>query len=417
MAAVAGAVLAGGAISSFGGWALDVYEYQCYAMAFWHGTDGLRLLPAGQCDLMRAVVGHPLAARALANLPAEYGALALLVFSPPLLAPAAWYPALFLAEMLLAILATAALCAAYGRRPGGHAYLAFVLLGCAVIAGTRFDAVPGLLTLLAVIWGSRRRTLPSYAALAAATALKLYPVVLLLPLAIAEARAGGGVRRAARGVALYVALLGAVVAGSLLLNPRDALAPLAFLARRGVAVESVPASLLWLAHAVRGAPLALVYEGNVQTIVAPLDGAATVAAEGLFVVAIAAAAWLQWRGRLTLGGAAAAVLLALLAGSKVFSPQYLLWASPLLALEYGAEAPWSALWAFACLATGVAFPLVYDGVAWGGRQPWELVMAVCVVRNAAVVALRVTVLAVRRSWRRDEENARHSATAARGHVR
>ena len=396
-ALVACVMLAGGAIASFGGFVLDVYEYQCYAVAFWHGANGLRSLPTGQCDLMQSIVGHPLAVQPFHSLPTEYGALALLVFSPPLLAPAAWYPWLFAGEILLIIVVTAALCARYGPPLGGHAYLLYVLLGGWLIAGTRFDAVPGLLTLLAVIWGRQRRTPLAYGALAAATLMKLYPVVLLLPLVVADLRQEGGKLRALRGVALYLTLVVGAIAGSLLIGPADALTPMSYLSRRGIATESLPASLLWLAHTIRGAPLAMVYEANVQTITSPLAGGATAAGMAVFVVIIAVTTWLQWRGRLTLGQACVAILLGLLVGSKVFSPQYLLWVSPLIALEYGADAPWSVLWALACLMTTLAFPVAYEGtVTWGGRQPWEVVTAFSVVRNAVVAGLCVTVLAVRR---------------------
>ena len=96
---------------SLNGYALDVYEYQCYAVAFWRGAGGLVALPVSQCDLMRAIVGHPLAAAPFHTIPVEYGALTLVALLPPLLAPAAWFPWLFAGEMIAAIGMTAWLCA------------------------------------------------------------------------------------------------------------------------------------------------------------------------------------------------------------------------------------------------------------------------------------------------------------------
>jgi hypothetical protein len=400
------------AARSLGSYQLDVYEYQCYAAAFWHGAAGLRALPPGQCDLMMSVAGGVISPRPFHTLPAEYGALALLAFSPPSLAPAAWYPLLFACEMALAVLATALLCARYGPPLAGYAYLAYVVIGNAIVTGTRFDAVPAALTLAALVW-ARRRAGPAYAALALATLLKVYPLVLLVPFLVADLHAPGGWRRGARGLAAYLGALAAGVGLSLLASAEGALAPLAFLTRRGVEFESLPASALWLAHLAAGIPFAIGYEGNVTTVVSPLAGAASLAGACLTGTLMLAAAWLQWRGKLTLGRACVVALLALLAGSKVFSPQYLLWAAPLVAVEFGAEMPWFAAWAGVCLLTVLAFPVAYEGdLAGTGLPTWEAVVWLSAARNVALLALALGML-VRRPARRAALAAEATPTPTR----
>jgi hypothetical protein len=405
--ATAVAVVAGGSQSFGGGYWLDLYEYQCYAVAFWHGQAGLQSLPAGQCALMQMVAGAHVAAQPFQTLPREYGALALALFSPPLLAPVAWYPWLFTGEMVLIMLATAWLCARWGARLAGHAYLLYVLLGSAIIAGTRFDAAPALLTLLAVIWARREHRGPAYAVLAAATLVKVYPLALLPLFLVADLRAvaKGGWRTALRGLAIYTGVLALGVGLALWLNPAGALGPISFLAQRGIEFESLPGTLLWLAHVGVGVALTQGYEANVIVLASPLAGAASAVAALLGLGLMAGAVWLQWRGRLTLGRACVVALLGVLAASKVFSAQYVLWVAPLVALELGLDVAWSAAWGAVCLLTLLAFPVAYDDTfAWLGLPSWQAVVWVSGARNVALALLAGGLL-----WRAD--HARGAATA------
>ncbi|HEV2237717.1 MAG TPA: hypothetical protein VGR57_13730, partial [Ktedonobacterales bacterium] len=162
---------------------------------------------------------------------------------------------------------------------------------------------------------------------------------------------------------------------------------------RGLELESLPASAVWLAHALWGAPAALVYEANVQTLATPhaalIEGVGT----ALGLALLAAALWLQWRGRLTLGQASAIALLALLIGSKVFSPQYLLWVTPLLALEAAPLSATGLLWLLTAVLTALAFPAAYEGVFSGAGQPaWPAVAWFSVARNVALVACAAMAL-------------------------
>ena len=105
-----GGILFWGAASQFYNQFNDATRYQCYAVAFWHGTPGLSSLPQKQCAFLSATTSSTLAQkmqerkfpRFLVNLvavqstsqplhalPPEYPLLSLVPFSLALIVPAA----------------------------------------------------------------------------------------------------------------------------------------------------------------------------------------------------------------------------------------------------------------------------------------------------------------------------------------
>ena len=126
---------------------IDATEYQCYALAFWHGSQAAIAPSAAICA---TYLGSTPAA-AFSTLPKEYGPLAMAVFSLPLLGPAGLYPWLFAVEMLAIVLGVALLLHRVGPFGAGHAWLLYVMLGSAATAAARFDVVPAACTLLALI--------------------------------------------------------------------------------------------------------------------------------------------------------------------------------------------------------------------------------------------------------------------------
>src|SRR5690242_12773785 len=65
----------------------DVTRYQCYALAFWFGSHATTWLPTTQCAFLGISSPQP----AFHLLPLEYPALAVLLFSVPLLLPLPYY--------------------------------------------------------------------------------------------------------------------------------------------------------------------------------------------------------------------------------------------------------------------------------------------------------------------------------------
>src|SRR5438270_5538007 len=111
-----GGILFWGAASQFYNQFNDATRYQCYAVAFWHGTPGLSALPQKQCAFLSATTSSALAqklqdrgiphflvnlvaaqstSQPLHALPPEYPLLTLVPFSLALVVPAAWYQVAF----------------------------------------------------------------------------------------------------------------------------------------------------------------------------------------------------------------------------------------------------------------------------------------------------------------------------------
>src|SRR5260370_41913260 len=79
----------------------------------------------------------------------------------------------------------------YGPRGSGVACAFYLVIGAWATAEGRFDLVPAGLTLLCLIAAERRHWTLAYVALAFGFLLKIYPLLLLPPLFLAEQIATG----------------------------------------------------------------------------------------------------------------------------------------------------------------------------------------------------------------------------------
>ncbi|MGH2516562.1 MAG: glycosyltransferase 87 family protein [Ktedonobacterales bacterium] len=384
-----------GASKGFGLPEVDVVEYQCYALAFWGGPSAVAAAHLSACPVyLGALPAHPFAA-----LPREYGPLALIPFSLPALAlSAAVYPWLFATEMLAVIYAVTWLLHRDGAPGAAHAWLFYAMLGSMATAAGRFDIVPSACVVVALIALRQDRQRLAYAALAAGVLLKFYPLLLLPLFLIATWRA----RRSQplwRGPAMFAGITAAVLGVAALLNPARALDPLRFMGSRCVQVESLPATLSYLWARLTGGGVTYVYSYNAtcqqSAGLYPLATLCTL----LAVVGIGAVVYLYWRGRVSLVLAAILILCLAMVGTKVFSPQYLLWVSPLVALEYGLHIRAFLAWGAVCLATTLCYPLSYGSLLLVPLHatPQQLVPATAALRNLLLAALVGCVLV--QSWR------------------
>jgi uncharacterized membrane protein len=320
----------------------DITLYHRYARDFWLGSPPLR------------------------SLPAEYPLLSLVPFTLTLLPPLHDFVSVFGAWMLLLFLAGYV---ALRRRESAQAaevcgvYLA---VGCFATVLGRYDLVPAAATVMAYWAARQRRFTLAYALLAAGTLLKLYPV-LLLPILVLEHYQALGLRplRAApprsvlRGVALFAVAVVAVFAATALLNPGGWLGPFVYNAHRPLQVESVPASLLWLSGLV-GLSTAPDHSFHSYNLVGQADGVLSALTD---LALVGGCLWIYWRqmqGRLSFAQAAALCVLVVVCTNRVFSPQYLMWVLPLLAI---AEPSYDVVLLTACALTTVIFPFAYD---WAG---------------------------------------------------
>lgn len=315
------------------------------------------------------------------------------------------YPVVVIAG---ALLVDAAFTAFLTTRPGPGSrdgvllwLVAAPLLGGLMLM--RFDLVAGVLVAVALLVIGPRPRLAS-TAVGIATAIKLWPVILL-PSFVAAAR-----RR--RDVVVPFVVLGVVVAlASLLLAGWDRLvSPLAYQADRGLQVESLaaaPAMVGWLADPVRwdvGYSRFKAFE-----VTGPGVPALLMTTTLLSVALLGLLLMLWWRAFRRHAPVTPEALLWLclasvtgfLASAKVFSPQYLLWLLPLAAagLTLVPSAPvrrWSVGLLIVTAMSHVIYPVVYQGlVEHGGLS--AVAVPLLVVRDVSVVVL--LVLAAREAWR------------------
>lgn len=288
------------------------------------------------------------------------------------------------------------------------------LLGVPALGATayaRFDLVPGVLVGIAVLYAAHR---PAFAGAVAAcaTSLKYWPA-MVLP-AVAAPRQSR--LRALAGIAVAG---GVLAVGSLIAGGWDRLfSPFTWQGDRGLQVESIAGTPAMIAWAVSDAPWHVSFtEHNAVEIAGPMvDGLEWVCRLATIVVALALGRlwWTAWRH---LEGPqddevvdamvwiALAAVLGFVVTSKVFSPQYLLWALPAaaagLAILHHADtwrrlAKWSAWLLLATGMTHIFFPLYYGGLAeYTGWTP--ATVALLAARNLIIVGLFVS--AYREAWR------------------
>ncbi len=369
----------------------DVLEYHCYALDFWQGAHVANSALSATCA---KVILPNLATAPFQELPREYGPLSLLVFSLPLLAPVGWYNTIFNILMCGVILAIAWLLERFGPRGAGHVWLLYTLLGVMIEAAGRFDALVAAAILIALLAAQRGRSLLAYGALAAGTLLKFFPLALLPLLLISSWR-----RREEpfwRGPALFAGIVLAGEGLTALISPARALEPLIFMDARCVEVEAFPATLAYLWGSLTGRQVTYHTVERYSSVCqfGPGLGGAQTLATLLAGVGILAVFWLVWRGRLSLAHGFIFATGLLILGAKVFSIQYLLWLSPLIAYAYGAQLLAFASWGVVLLATTLYYPIP--------TNPWVVVhfglwlvdhtLALIAVRNILVVVVGALAL-------------------------
>jgi hypothetical protein len=358
-----------------------VAHYACYALTFWRGGGGVNLYPPlAHCDFLPAAT---LALPPFHALPLEYPPLSLVLFSLALFAPLHYYTVAFAILMALTIVFIYWLLLRHGPRGSALAFVIYMVIGAWGIAVGRFDLVPAALTLLCVIAAERKRWTYAYIALAFAFLLKIYPLLFLPALFIAEQQDARrfytprqplnlaslpgelwktlhGIRRWRwKNTIIFFAILLGVTGFFALLNFQGAvLSQLSYFANRPVQIESTGSPILFLA-AHFGYPVQIVASFGSTNVVSRLEMGVEFVLEMLFVAGYIYALSLQWRGKLDLTQAFIATLLVFIVTGKVFSPQYLMWLIPLLAYSGAFNRFWLIVWVPISLLTTDIFPYIY----------------------------------------------------------
>lgn len=356
----------------------DIARYECYGLTFWLGSHGATLLPQAQCAFLHITTPQP----AFHMLPLEYPPLTILLFSLPLLAPPPYYTLGFALLMTLAAGAIYWLLAHSDARRAAPVFLFYLALGAAAVAQERFDLLPAACTLICVLAAERGRWRMAYVVLALGTLLKIYPIVMLPTLFLAEqraelarqgytaeqgpwlARAWGSMKRWHwSNCLLFAGLLILVMGGFALLNVQDAIiSPLQYFLVRPPQIESLASSAVWIGSHF-GIPYRTVFtfgslnvEGGLVRLISPVDTLLTLA--GILLVL-----WLQWRRQIDFAQAMVGLVCVLLTTGKVFSPQYLIWLFPMLAYIYArgkVSRAWMYCWAAISLLTTFIYVFYYS---------------------------------------------------------
>lgn len=361
----------------------DAARYQCYALTFWQGSQGTHLLPANQCAFLYQFGMARGSVPPFHILPFEYPPLTLMIFSLAMAAPLLYYQVAFAILMALAIILIYWLLQRYGPRGAGLACAFYLVVGAWATAEGRFDLVPAGLTLLCLIAAERRRWTLAYIALALAFLLKIYPLLLLPALFMAEQLANGRFRRPAdsltlrtlpgeiwqtlreagkwrwKNTLLFCGLILVISGIFALFNFQGAVvSQLSYFANRPVQVEATGSTLLWLATLL-GHPATVVYTFGSINIESDLGSLVALACEIFFVLGYALTILWQWRGKLDVVQSFIALILVFIVTGKVFSPQYLIWLIPLLAYNGAFSRTWLILWGVLSVLTTAVYPYLY----------------------------------------------------------
>jgi len=272
------------------------------------------------------------------------------------------YITLFAAEMALLLVATLFLTTAAARRFGVPWLLPALVVAAGVVllthlANARYDPVVAFV-LSGAVWATAAcRPNLAWPFLGFGTLAKITPV--LATAALYPLRQGR-----LRGTLTFVGILLAGFVPAFLASPSGFSNVFSYHAERGLQMESFVASILLKLEWVEG--IAYRY-GAVEVV----GGLAEVAATATLLITLAllfitcAVIWREARhgclGARQFPRYAAALLLAFMVGSKVLSPQYMLWLLPLVPLAY--RGAWnlgvSAVFLVACWSTHLVLSAFY----------------------------------------------------------
>ena len=336
------------------------------------------------------------------DFPLEYPPGAAATFLPPAFVTSTFssytlaFEALMLACAFVALIATAEslrrLGASDARSTVALLTVALSPLALATVALGRYDYLPVALVALwlALELGGRPR--PAAAVLGLGVAAKLYPLALL-PLAWLWAERRHGRREAAIGAAIAAVACGLCFLPFLVLAPDGVADSLLGQLRRPLQLESLGASVLLGAHRLFGIDVSLETSSGSVNLVGDLPDAIASLTSALQVGLVVSIYVLFARKRSPTAThlviASAAVVTALVATGKVFSPQFLLWPIVLVPLV-----PWltglvggAALLVAMLLATSW-FPFRYLALTEAAWVQTSLLLA----RNLLVLVVLVLLL-------------------------
>lgn len=268
-----------------------------------------------------------------------------------------------------------------GPRPNAASW-AYVALGLLIgpILLARFDVITAVFAVAALV--VMARPLLAGASMGVGAALKLWPILLLLAVprrGFARALVGAAGAVALITVAMFAAFdhAGAFLAGQ---------------THRGLQVESLAGAGFVIARLL-GAPVAVQLRFGSEEIISPGTGLAATVMMAVGAIILVAIAYLRLRGRLESvvpADLALMVTLVTIATSRVFSPQFMVWAGAIAATCLLADAtamrPVVVLCGVVALLGQITYQFAYQSLVGGG---WV---------GSALQLVRVILLLVTTVW-------------------
>jgi hypothetical protein len=345
----------------------------------------------------------------------EYPPASLVVIAPPALIASTpeQYAAVFALGMAFVCVAMLALVAATARRLWGEWLIPSCIFSIAIVvlsplAITRLDAGVAFCLALSIWAAASRRPLLSWAALGFGAAAKLIPAVATIPLALA-----GSGRAAARGYLVFCGVVALFFGPALLAGPKGFFDSLMYQAGRGVQLESVAASIFLALDRVerieRGSGAWDVHGPGVE-LAAGLSFFVIIGLVLLSGLAIRREVRRRGFRPQQLPRHSALVVLAFVLGSKVLSPQYIIWISPMIPLSVsgGQRIGMGGLLLAICwLTSEIAFH--YSSLIQGSRPSIELLAT----RNLLLCTLWAWLMAITLRLSRSARPARRSGPGSR----
>ena len=269
--------------------------------------------------------------------------------------------------------------------------LVVVSIGAALAIAFRFDLYPALLVMVALWLSLERRPVAAGVAVGFGVLAKLYPLAVVPALAIpwlVPLDTGRLIRYgvAVGGSIVLILLPFVALAGS------DTFGFLTYQAQRGLQVESIGGGLAVLLGLISGHPTDMSFGFSAVQVTGPFADAWLVALPALTVIGFGLLGWLGWRhvrrGPVPAATAVAltfASVLVVLATSKVFSIQYVVWIVPFAALLRGGR-----FWLAAAVIalTMPIHPLLYAELV----KQQALPILILNLRNGLFLALTAWVL-------------------------
>ena len=329
----------------------------------------------------------------------EYPPGALPVFALPALGPEESYHGLFeltmlacgLAMVAAVVLALDALDAPTRRLVAAIAFLGLAPLAIGSVILSRYDLWPAALCAAALALLAAGRERLGLGVVAVAAASKVYPLVVL-PLALVYVARRRGLREALLALAVFVAVLVAILAPFALVAPDGLLASFERQTARPLQIESLGSSILLAAHQLALYAPTVVSSFGSQNLGGPLPDLLATVQTGVQALAIAAVVVVFARREADpdrLFAASAAAAAAFIAFAKVLSPQFLIWLLPLVPLVAGtAGVAAAALLTAALVLTQLWFPKSYWEVVELEATGWLVLL-----RDLVLVALFALLLA------------------------